>query len=303
MKRSGYTELPDAVRHHLICVPKASITLARWRGPLVPSPYGADCNQSFRFTLVGESTRLRTVVLGPKKLPLTVDESEITEYTDFFCPPPLEHCTLESRFTSEDPDACGPAFFIARRRSIASRRVAHSDFVNLPVPEVSQMPFEQNPYSHRRLCMPTCMFMVSQFLGVDTTFERVRSLCFNPATNTYGVWPHNIAAFNCLGLTGATILVNHFSDVADLLSSGIPIVASLRFTEGEIPDFPFRFSKGHMVVVRGFSGEELIVNDPAHYGMVQRRYPKDMFMNVWMKGRPEIGCALGVVLWKSGTPQ
>ena len=44
---------------------------------------------------------------------------------------------------------------------------------------------------------------------------------------------------------------------------------------------------GHLVVVHGLAGRDVLVHDPAaaHHGAVMRRYPVDAFSRAWFRHR------------------
>ena len=297
MNASAPPAVPRAFQEHLLIAANDSISLTDWDGAIIPSPYGVNCKQSFRFVLDSGAARSSTVVFGSCPFSGTATSLPISEHLDFFvCEHKGQHTVRIETWPQGGP-AERSSFFVARISLNRQEPLDRAFQTVLAVPEISQMPFEKMPQTNRRFCMPTCLLMVSRYLGVDTSFKTLSDLCLNQTTEVFGMWPQGIAAIQCLGLRGAVILLNNLSEVFRILSAGFPIIASLRFKEGQIPDFPFYSSKGHMVVVRGASRGELWINDPAHRESIQRRYPADEFMDVWRYGRKEVGGAVGLVLW------
>jgi hypothetical protein len=71
------------------------------------------------------------------------------------------------------------------------------------------------------------------------------------------------------------------------LRAGLPLVASIRYGAGELPGAPMNATGGHLVVVHGLAGRDVLVHDPAaaHHGAVMRRYPVDAFSRAWFRHR------------------
>ena len=65
---------------------------------------------------------------------------------------------------------------------------------------------------------------------------------------------------------------------------GLPIVASVRFGPGELTNAPLADTTGHLVVITGLDGDEVLVNDPAAptVDSVARRYRRHEFARVWL---------------------
>ena len=80
-----------------------------------------------------------------------------------------------------------------------------------------------------------------------------------------------------------------------VLQAGCPVVCSIRFAEGALPDAPLPKSAGHLVVLYGieFTGENstregyALVMDPAgkDADAVARRYPLQAFSDAWLTYR------------------
>lgn len=291
--------LPPVLRKHLISIPDGQVTFEQWRDAIVPSPYLGN-DTAFYFTLADGVTTNRTILCGGRgEIQPNAAKLQITDHLDFFTLNTTRMISLSvSAIHPVGFESETPGLLIAVPPRHEGDGINHSGSIMLDVPEVSQMPYEETPLTYRKLCMPACMYMVCKFYGVDVTFDDLHTKCHNKATNTYGIWPHGIASVFHVGLRGATIFIDNASDVYTILKSGMPIIASLRFQNYAIPDFPFKSTLGHMVVVRGLTPQTITVNDPAHRNAVRREYPLDLFMQVWNRSRQEIGHAIGIVLWK-----
>ena len=79
------------------------------------------------------------------------------------------------------------------------------------------------------------------------------------------------------------------------IKAGIPLVASVRFSAGELTGAPIRSTSGHLLVIVGFTAAgDVVVNDPAaaRNAGVRRVYDRGEFENAWV---PESGGLVYVV--------
>jgi hypothetical protein len=157
-----------------------------------------------------------------------------------------------------------------------------------PVAGISQM--LQNPRIAARVCSPVATAMVlSAHQGARRPLvtEHVIRSCHDPVTGMYGLWPLAIRAAANAGLIGAVELFADWTPALACLSAGLPLVASIRYGRGELPGAPMAASGGHLVVVTGVDGDEVLINDPAaaNHGTVSRRYPLQAFSRAWFRYR------------------
>ncbi|MEM8766710.1 MAG: C39 family peptidase [Pseudomonadota bacterium] len=151
--------------------------------------------------------------------------------------------------------------------------------------EISQM--LANPRIANRICSPVSTAMVIAGPGVSTEAGRVVRDCFDPLTGMYGLWPLAIRSAALQGYLGAVELLSGWTDVEASLEAALPVIASIRFDADALPGSPQRKTAGHLVVVYGIEGDEVLVCDPAapNHGSVSRRYPAAAFAEAWFRHR------------------
>jgi peptidase C39-like protein len=134
------------------------------------------------------------------------------------------------------------------------------------------------------ICSPTSVAMV-----LDYWDERVGTLAlaaeiYQPALDRYGVWPAAIRAAGHHGVAGYLLRFSDWSSAAWCLERSMPIVASVRYTAGELSGAPLAETTGHLLVVTGYDGDTALVNDPVAPtpATVCRRYRLDDLTRVWL---------------------
>ncbi|MCY3811902.1 MAG: C39 family peptidase [Gammaproteobacteria bacterium] len=137
----------------------------------------------------------------------------------------------------------------------------------------------------RQACSPTATAMA---LGIadDAEFRAFVQSAMHRPTGLCGVWPQNLWAAARRGRLGGVELMSSWEDVRQALSAQVPVVASVRFQTGELPNSPMPATGGHLVLLRGIEGGTVRVNDPAGPpGAVDRRYDARAFAAAWMRER------------------
>lgn len=137
----------------------------------------------------------------------------------------------------------------------------------------------------RQACSPTATAMA---LGIadDADFRAFVQSALHRPTGLCGVWPQNLWAAARRGRLGGVELMSSWADVRQALSAKVPVVASVRFRTGELPNSPMPATGGHLVLLRGIEGGTVRVNDPAAPpGAVDRRYDTGAFAAAWMRER------------------
>ena len=137
----------------------------------------------------------------------------------------------------------------------------------------------------RQACSPTATAMA---LGIadDAAFRAFVQSAVHRPTGLCGVWPQNLWAAARQGRLGGLELMASWADVRRALSAEVPVVASVRFQTGELPNSPMPATGGHLVLLRGIEDGTVRVNDPAAPpGAVDRRYDARAFAAAWMRER------------------
>ncbi|MBF4161489.1 C39 family peptidase [Nocardioides acrostichi] len=182
--------------------------------------------------------------------------------------------------------------------------VAKAGGTVLDVPRYSQM-VHDGDYSRwggggEAWCSPTSTSMVLGYYG-DLPPASAYSWVKKPhparfvdyaARMTYdhdydgtGNWPFNTAY--AAGLTGHAF-VTRLPDLRlaeRLIKVGIPVVVSIAFGKGDLPNAPISASNGHLVVIVGFTkAGDVVVNDPAADSAsgVRRTYDRARFEDAWL---------------------
>ncbi len=151
----------------------------------------------------------------------------------------------------------------------------------LNVPSLSQM--EEEEHIKSRICSPTSLAMVLSCYKVPFAFPELLQACYHEQADIYGVWPQNIWAASRFGAIGTVRYFVKWHKVASLLQKGIPVIASIRYEEGDLTDAPMQQTQGHLVVICGLEKDYVHVSDPAAKTQreVRRSYDKEEFANAW----------------------
>ena len=180
-----------------------------------------------------------------------------------------------------------------------------TDNVVLKVPKYSQMVhtghYPQWGNGGQAWCSPTSTSMV---LGRYGALPRRRAYAWvgdghaqpwvdHAARSVYdyrydgaGNWPFNTAYAG--GLTGGPAFVTRLRSLREaerLVAAGIPVIASVSFSPGELDGAPISSTAGHLLVIRGFTRSgDVVVNDPAAQSNsgVRRTYDRGQFEDVWL---------------------
>lgn len=153
---------------------------------------------------------------------------------------------------------------------------------HIAVPSRSQM--VEDDALRERLCSPASVAMVLERWGRRVETAALAAEIFHPATDRYGVWPAAVRAVGRYGMAGYLLRFPDWAAAAWCLARGLPIVASLRYAAGELAGAAVAETAGHLVVLTGWQGETVLVNDPAAStaAQVPRRYRLDEVRRVWL---------------------
>jgi hypothetical protein len=124
---------------------------------------------------------------------------------------------------------------------------------------------DRNPKAIRKLiCSPTSTSMVLQFYGFDRPTVENATAIYDPFNDLFGNWGRAVARAGEFGLDAYLARFRNWDQVHALIARGVPVIASIRFRKGEVKGFLYEFTRGHLLVIRGFKPNgDVIVNDPA----------------------------------------
>ncbi|GAB3049399.1 peptidase C39 family protein [Intrasporangium mesophilum] len=117
---------------------------------------------------------------------------------------------------------------------------------------------------------------------VDFTARNVFDYTYDGAGN----WPFNAAYAATRGLRGFVTRLRTLTEAEEFIKAGIPLVASVSFTKGELKGAGYS-TNGHLMVIVGFAPNgDVVCNDPASHlipdnGQVRVTYDREQFENVW----------------------
>jgi len=133
--------------------------------------------------------------------------------------------------------------------------------VQLAVPVRSQ--HAAPPDLAPNVCSPTALGMVLEFYGRDQPTAALIEVVFDHGATIYGNWAFNVAY---AGEQGLRAVVRHFTHLGDLereLQAGHPVVISIAFAAGDLPESPTAGTAGHLLVVTGVTtAGDFYVNEP-----------------------------------------
>ena len=154
---------------------------------------------------------------------------------------------------------------------------------DLPVPFYGQGDFKNPRSLWGLICSPTSTSMVMEFQGAKfSTLENCDRI-YDPQYDLFGNWGRAVARAGEVGLDAWLARFRNWDQVKQQIADGTPVIASIRFRKGQVQGFLYRSTGGHLLVVRGFTGDGgVIVNDPASRekggGAV---YPEAEFAKAW----------------------
>jgi hypothetical protein len=237
------------------------------------------------------------VGLGPASFEPTPSAPGLEVDVDVFrASAPVEAARVRLRLRASDPATvlAAPwmvALSISPARAPSTSWAPTGGGVRLEVPARSQM--EAPAAIASRICSPTCVAMLLDFWHRPVGLEPLAAEIFHPGVDLYGVWPAAIAAAGRRGLAGYLLRFPEWSAAQWCLAHGLPIVASIRYAAGELTGAAVAQTPGHLIVLTGWDGDEVLVNDPAAptAASVPRRYRIDELQHIWLD-RTAVGYVL-----------
>jgi hypothetical protein len=175
--------------------------------------------------------------------------------------------------------------------------------VDLAVPAYSQMTHKGQNKEYdgggTAWCSPTSTSMVMRYFGKgpkakDYAWSPYREAWVNHAARyTYdyefggtGNWPFTAAYAAGYSLDTFVTRLGNLRQAEEFIKAGIPLVASIGYSNGYLTGAPLKNVPGHLLVIRGFTKDgRVIVNDPAApaNSSVRRIYSRAQFEKIWLK--------------------
>ncbi len=229
--------------------------------------------------------------LGPAAFAPVVSEADglAADVDVFLAARPVERVRLRLRVRALNPGwLLAAPWFIALSAcdpgaGAAAQPAAGAGDVWLPVPVESQM--ERSEAIRLRICSPTSVAMVLGYWGRPVDVDGLAAEMLHPALDRYGVWPAAIRAAGRRGVAGYLLRFPDWPAAAWCLDHGLPVIASVRYGPGELQGAAIPETTGHLLVLTGYTNDEVRVNDPAAAtaGEVARRYPREELCRAWLE--------------------
>ncbi len=179
----------------------------------------------------------------------------------------------------------------------------------LAVPSYSQMVHEgeypQYDGGGEAWCSPTSLTMVLGYYDAlpssrayawversypDRVVPHIARMVYDEELGGTGNWPFNTAyAASRTGTGRGGAFVTRLRDLREaerFIAAGIPLVASVAFSSGQLDGAPISSTNGHLLVIVGFrKNGDVVVNDPAasRRAGVRRTYDRGQFEDAWLK--------------------
>ena len=192
-------------------------------------------------------------------------------------------------------------------RSVPSvSRTTMTKTVELAVPKYSQMihtkEYRQYNGGGAAWCSPTSTTMVLRYYRSGPTaadyawvnkaypdrfVAHAARATYDEGYSATGNWAFNTAYAGSFGLDTYVTRMKDLRDAEKLITKGVPVVASIKFSRGGLKGSPLTSTGGHLVVIVGFEKSgRVIVNDPAapKNSTVRRVYDRAQFERAWISG-------------------
>jgi hypothetical protein len=179
----------------------------------------------------------------------------------------------------------------------------------LSVPSYSQMVHEgqypQYDGGGEAWCSPTSLTMVLDYYHAlpaprqyrwvkkdypDRVVAHHARMTYDDAFGGTGNWPFNTAyAASRVGAGAGGAFVTRLRSLTEaerFIAAGIPLIASITFSSGQLSGAPISSTNGHLLVIVGFRDNgDVVVNDPAasSRSAVRRVYDRGQFEDAWLK--------------------
>ncbi|NJM08192.1 peptidase C39 family protein, partial [Candidatus Gracilibacteria bacterium] len=116
--------------------------------------------------------------------------------------------------------------------------------------------------------------------------QLVAPAVFDPVYDGTGNWGFNTAYAASLGLLAYVTRLQRLDQLGRWLATGVPVIVSIAWQEGELANAAIPRSPGHLLVVTGLTADTVYTADPAgaSLAVVERRYHIAQFFDCWQHG-------------------
>lgn len=155
--------------------------------------------------------------------------------------------------------------------------------LELDLPRYSQMA-QKAPHA-KDICSPTSVAMALSGLGAKTAPLAAAAQARDHGAQLYGNWFFNTAYAASRGFYSVLARLNSLEEARGLLEAGVPVIASVTFGPGELRGSPLEKTRGHLLVITGFTGKgDIVAHDPAapSAASVRRVYSRREFASAWL---------------------
>ena len=212
----------------------------------------------------------------------------------------LASATLRCRVDGLKYSECNsvPALFTLSVSSVDKEEktsLEKFDSLKIALPAFSQM--EEQDAIKEKICSPTSIAMVLNGYGRELSPGEAASLAYHEGSKLYGVWPQALYAAHRSKVAGYLFEFSSWQQVIDILNHGIPIIASIRYEDGELTGAAINKTAGHLIVIRGIKDDKVYVHDPAAASNadVSRSYDLKELTNVWLN---RLGLGYILIPWE-----
>jgi cell wall-associated NlpC family hydrolase len=142
---------------------------------------------------------------------------------------------------------------------------------------------EQEQYKHD-VCSPTSMGMALEYWGVRKRTSDLAEKVRDARTAIFGHWPFNVASAADYGIEAWVARLNSLRDLELQVADERPVIVSITFGLGELDGAPIKKTKGHILVVIGFTpkGDVVVLDPAAPRASARRVYDRRQFHNAWI---------------------
>jgi uncharacterized protein YvpB len=161
----------------------------------------------------------------------------------------------------------------------------------LNVPKISQMQSGSGDL-RERICSPSSIAMVLGYWGIKAKLDEISAKAYDNFADIYGNWILNSTVAGTKKTYSFVHRFNSINEAEKEILRGRPLIVSIAYEKGELPNSPIPKTKGHLVVIVGFDKKgNFIVNDPAANaaGGVRRTYNRKRFAKAWLKNKNGVG--------------